>query len=263
MAMAMATTTKPPTSAQTTASLADLETLITDITNLQVELSPSRSVELANNIRCTKQSVHSLLLSSNFSLKDKIAYEQQKHALARQKRVLAEMGMRKEMWADVLKKAREEKKQLRRLEKVQLEYEGVCRASPTGAARAGDCSNSSNNNTEEHKAELEKKMIIAMGRTVRAGKTYGAMLARLDADVKKIKEDTEWYRKQAELDEKALERAKVARKAKTLKSEMMRCENLRMEEQWKEVGVGDEDKDEDEWLPEQYKAKAKAKANAK
>jgi hypothetical protein len=259
MAMAMATTTKPPTSAQTTTSLADLETLITDITTLQVELSPSRSVELANNIRCTKQSVHPLLLSSNFSLKDKIAYEQQKHALARQKRVLAEMGMRREMWADVLKKAREEKKQLRRLEKVQLEYEGVCRASPTGAARAGDCSNSSNNNnTEEHKAELEKKMIIAMGRTVRAGKTYGAMLARLDADVKKIKEDTEWYRKQAELDEKALERAKHARKAKALKSERMRCENLKIEGQWKEVGRDNED--EDEWLPEQYKAKAKAHA---
>lgn len=260
MAMAMATTINPPTSAQTTASLSDLETLITDIKNLLVELSPARSIELASNIRSTKQSVHSLLLTSNFSLKDKIAYEQQKRALARQKRVLADMGMRREIWADVLKKTREEKKQLRRLERIQLEYEDFCSSSQASVAAGGgaEAAQADRSNNEQYKADLENKMIIAMGRTVRAGKTYGAMLAKLDADVKKIKEDTEWYRKQAELDEKALERAKVARKAKTLKSERMRCENLRMEGQWKEVGVVDED--EDEWLPEQYKAKTKANA---
>jgi uncharacterized protein YPO0396 len=92
-------------------------------------------------------------LTAHVSLYNKIAYEQQRRALARQKATLADWAEQQIVWTSILKRAKELKKQLKRLQKVQQEYE-VVSASP-------DCD-------QEYKAGLEEKMTRAMERSVRA-----------------------------------------------------------------------------------------------
>lgn len=186
--------------AKTAAFLADTEKMIAEIRIFQEELIPTRSAELRKTIRVTKQSANSLLLTAHLSLHNKIAYEQQKRALARQKAILAALEEQQILWTSMLQKAKEQKKQLKRLQKVQQAYEV--------ASRSQECD-------EEYKADLEKKMILAMDRTVRAQQAHEETLVQLKADIARMQDDSEWHQKQVDLDEKAMQRAKEAvRKAR-------------------------------------------------
>lgn len=227
--------TKGYTASKTATLLAETDKIITDIRHSQEELVPARFAKLRKTIRMTKKSANSLLLTAHVSLHDKIAYEQQRRALARQKAILAEWGTQQTLWVSMLKKVKEQKKQLKRLQKVQEEYGLVCGSS--------DCN-------EEYKAGLEEKIIHAVERSVRAQKAHGGTMEQLKMDISRMQDDSEWHQKQVELDEKAMERAKERAKEAKKKARVKRSEKIMCEEK-EEKAKGDE------WLPEQYKTKAR------
>lgn len=105
----------------TTTLLANTEDFIAGIMELRDTVVPEHCALL------TKRSANSLLFTAHVSLRDRIAYEQQKRAVTRQKNILVELESQKDKWSAVLEKARERKKQLKRLQNVQQELKIIRR----------------------------------------------------------------------------------------------------------------------------------------
>ena len=185
--------------------LANVESTIEDMKKFRDEFLPERCAILKKEIHINKRSANLLLLTAHVSLRDKIAYEQQRRAVTRQKGILVEIESQKAKWTVVLGKAREQKKQLKRLQKVQQEYAITSRFP---------------NSDEEYTLGLEKRVTVAMDRCLRAQLTYGELVQKVKADTDRlIDEDSEWHQQQDELDEKAKGRAReAARKQKEAKT---------------------------------------------
>jgi hypothetical protein len=191
--------------AKTAAMLTNVESTIEDMKKFRDGILPERCAILKKEIHNNKRSANLLLLTAHVSLRDKIVYEQQKRAVTRQNGILVEIESQTAKWTTLLEKAREQKKQLKRLQRVQQEY--------AITSQFPDCD-------EEYTLGLEKRMTIAMDRCLRAQRTYGELVQEVKTDTDRLTdEDSEWHQKQDELDEKAKERAReAARKRKEAKT---------------------------------------------
>ena len=181
--------------AKTASLLMNTDQMIEEIKQLRDDILPQHSAILTQKIHVTKRSANSLFLTAHVSLRDKIAYEQQRRAVFRQKTILTEIENHKEKWSVVLEKAKEQKRQLRRLQRVQQEYEIISRLS---------------NCNEDCKKDLKKRIVVAMDRSMRAQRTYREIVQQVQAIAERMQEDSAWHQKQDELDERAINRAREA-----------------------------------------------------